>query len=92
MRDEVIQVRLENTMLSDKIVELEQDRAATAIIHENAIAKLKKQIAKLKKEAKPITVKDLKLPTKATPPADAAVVTTRRRAPKSLNGDATNYR
>ncbi|BDD79716.1 hypothetical protein [Burkholderia phage FLC9] len=92
MRDEVIKVRLENTLLHDQIVQLEEDRAATAVIHQNAIEKLKKQIARLKKEAKPITVKQLKLP-KADAPADAAVVTTRRRrAPKAVGGDMMNFR
>jgi hypothetical protein len=92
MRDEVIKVRLENTLLHDQIVQLEEDRAATAIIHENAISKLKKQIAKLKREAKPITLKDLKLPTKVTPPAGSNGVSSRRRVPKSPLGEVGDFR
>jgi hypothetical protein len=84
-RTELTKVYLDNkqmaTELDEKdaqIAQMEEDRVATGIAHENAIKKLKDQIKLLKKERKPITAKDLKLPPKEEV-QEAAVVTTRRR-------------
>lgn len=93
LKTEMTRLYLENKVQGERIVELEEDREATRIIHANAISKLRKQIAKLKREAKPITVKNLVLPPKVTAPAGAAAIPPRsRRKPQSLPGDGTNYR